>query len=82
MVWAGRPSKTVLEQCSNPVGRWRRRGLGLHVVRTRSADHGVAEGAHTPRDHGDDAPVSPIKPAPSDEPVEGTYTRVCVQSRL
>ena len=26
MVWAGRPSKTALEQCSNAVGRWRRRG--------------------------------------------------------
>ena len=26
MVRVGRPSKTVLEQCSNPAGRWRRRG--------------------------------------------------------
>ena len=51
--------------------------VGLHVVRTRSADHGVAveregdgEGAHTPRDHGDDAPASPTKPAPADAPAE------------
>ena len=63
---------------------------GLHVVRTRSADHGVAveregdgEGAHTPRDHGDDAPASPIKPAPMDAPAEAepaSTAAVSVQS--
>ena len=60
------------------------------MVRTRSADHGVAveregdgEGAHTPRDHGDDAPASPIKPAPMDAPVEAetaSTAAVSVQS--
>ena len=34
MVWAGRPSKTALKQCSNAVGRWRRRGrLSAHAGR-------------------------------------------------
>ena len=64
-------------RCCCRLSAYRVSRVGLHVVRTRSADHGVAveregdgEGAHTPRDHGDDAPASPIKPAPADAPAE------------